>query len=551
MFWLVGWFPALMSRALGLFEPDRMVRSRERKAIHVISLVTTLVGYYLISSSFFPQYNPVNTFRYVRGEDNYNFYSTSGGLYELLGNHLVNSTRGITITNDPTPSGSKEIAEKVSNDPISLAIVQSDVLLRQGYSEKAIDVIATVYEEKVHVFYNQARLHSLVTEQPYLDPDESAQLMIKPRPNALTQQFFNGARVRMQSSMSAPSMSLPGNILDICGLDTSIKPRGMIFTAALDSLVEGALDVVFWTGGAPNIAARTILENNPGKIGMMSVHPSLRRDLAQIYERPMKQTTFRPHSSEQKTYMGSNSITTLSTDAWLIANPTVPKWVIREVAERLLAFKPDGGVTADSPLYGRDFASRIQQAYPSKNIALLQTGLVLILFIYVVGTFISLLLLWLVSSRKESKYLQEITDIYSKALPMHTLLEPQECALNVPVVEYGAKTSVNKAVEGIAALTALVAVIRDDSVDGGITVNHQQHIMQTAYGVREILRSQLARGLERAGRDGCHFTLREIRNFFYAGYVSRGAYHDLVRMMESDHPAAMVKDSAKEAEAQG
>ena len=54
MFWLVGWFPELLSRAFGLFEPDSMVRSRERKAIHGISLAVSLVGFYLISSSFFP-----------------------------------------------------------------------------------------------------------------------------------------------------------------------------------------------------------------------------------------------------------------------------------------------------------------------------------------------------------------------------------------------------------------------------------------------------------------------------------------------------------------
>ena len=118
-------------------------------------------------------------------------------------------------------------------------------------------------------------------------------------------------------------------------------------------------------------------------------------------------------------------------------------------------------------------------------------------------------------------------------------------------MEYGAKTSVNKAVEGIASLTVLVAVIRDDSVTGGLTINHQQHIMQTAYGVREILRSQLARGLERAGREGCDLTMRELRDFFYSGYVSRVAYHDLVAVMESVRPSHSVVVSTKEAEAQG
>ncbi len=548
MFWIVGWFPALLSRALGLFEPEDMVRSRERKVIHAISLATSLVGFYLISSSFFPQYNPVNTFRYVRGENDYNFYSTSGGLYEKLGDHLHSSIRGISITNDSRPSGSKEIAGKVANDPISLAIVQSDVLQKEGYSNKSIDIIAAVYEEKVHVFYNLARSDSIAKAQSM---DLAPTLMISPEPSEFTRAFFNGATVRMQSVLQAPQLSLPGNILDICKLFESTKPRGMVFTEAMGLLAKGELDVVFWTGGAPNIDARDILEENPKKIGMMSVHPSLREDLDRIYDRPMKQTTFRPQSADQKTYPGSEAITTLSTEALLIANPTVPRWVIRDVADRLLAYKPAGGENADSPLYGRDFANRIRQANPSKNIALLQTGLILILFIYTTGTAFSLLLLWLVSSKKESKYLQEITDIYSKALPMHTELETQSCTLKVPVVEYGAKNSVNKVVEGIAALTALVAVIRDDSVTGGITINHQSHIMKSAYGVREILRSQLARGLERASLEGCAMSLGDLRNYFYSGYISRTAYCDLVALMESKKLPETRHVSLKEEQAEG
>ena len=548
MFWLVGWFPALLSRAFSLFEPDRMVRSRERKIIHFASLIVALAGYYLITSNFFPQFNPINTLRYVRGEDGYNFYSTTGGLYEKLGDHIAHSMRGTSVTNDPNPSGSKEIAQKVANDPTALAIVQSDILMREGYGEKSIEIIAAVYEEKVHVFYNTARLDSIVSSRPDLVP---ASLMIKPQPDELTRLFFQGARVRMKSSPNAPSMSLPGNILDICDLYNSTRPRGMIFTTAMDRLVHGALDIVFWTGGAPNIDAREVLEKNVGKIGMMSVHPSIRGDLASIYDRPMKQTTFRAQSSEQKTYPGSGGITTLSTDALLVANPTVPKWVVRDVADRLATYKPVGGENADSPLHGRDFSSRVRNTYPSKNIALLQTGIGLIGFIYVAGICVSLLLLWIVSSRKESKYLQQITDIYSKALPMHTELELQSCALQVPVVEYGAKNSVNKAVEGIASLTRLIAVIRDDSVTGGLTINHQRYLMGSAYGVREILRSQLAKGLERACREGCGITFGELRDFFYSGYVSRAAYHDLVAVVETFNEPGTRKVSAKEGEARG
>ncbi len=548
MFWLIGWFPALMSRALGLFEPDNMVRSRERKVIHFISLVTSLVAFYLITSSFFPQYNPINTIRYVRGENNYTFYSTSGGLYEKLGDHLAKSVRGITITNDTKPSGSKEIAQSVANNDISLAIVQSDILLREDYSKKEIDIIAPVYEEKVHVFYNLARRDSI---QKSTDLPVPSSMVISPEKNAFMIAFFNDAKVRMKSSESAPHLSLPANILDICNLGDTVKPAGMVFTEAMDSLVSGGLDVVFWTGGAPNIDARNILLESGDKISMMSIHPSVREDLAKIYDRPMKQTTFRAQSALQQTYPGAEGITTLATEALLVANPNVPMWVVRDVADRLMEFTPEDGQIADSPMFGRDFASRINQTYPSKNIALLQTGLVLILFLYTFGTSIALLLLWLVSSKKESKYLQSITDIYAEALPMHTELERQACTLKVPVVEYGAKNSVNKIVEGIAALTLLVAVIRDDAVTGGLTINHQSHIMKTAYGVREILRSQLARGLERACREGCAVTPGEIRDYFYSGYISRVAYHDMLAIMESINLPGIQKVSPNEAQVRG
>jgi len=119
------------------------------------------------------------------------------------------------------------------------------------------------------------------------------------------------------------------------------------------------------------------------------------------------------------------------------------------------------------------------------------------------------------------------------------------------VVEYGAKNCVNRAVEGIASLTSLIAEIRDDSVTGGLTINHQQHIMQTAYNVRQIMRSQLARGLERAGREGCRMTLGELRNFFYSGYISRVGYRDLLKMMESMKYTESRQISAKEQEAGG
>jgi len=235
----------------------------------------------------------------------------------------------------------------------------------------------------------------------------------------------------------------------------------------------------------------------------------------------MKQTTFRPESAEQVTYENGDGIITLSTEAILIANPNVPRWVIRDVAGKLATFKPSGGENADSPLHGRGFASRIANRFRSKNIALLETALVLILFIYI------------------------------KSLPMHTDLELQASALKVPVVEYGAKNCVNKAVEGIASLTSLIAEIRDDSVTGGITINHQQHIMRTAYGVREIMRSQLARGLERAWREGCRMTLGELRNFFYSGFISRVGYRDLLKMMESKDIPESKEISVKELEAEG
>ena len=144
MFWPGSWFPDLFRRALGFFGPDDLVRNRERTVIRAISLAIALFGFYLISSTFFPQFNPVNTIRYVRGENNYNFYSTEGGLYQQLGAHLDGSVKGINIKNDITPSGSKEIARAVAADTASLGILQSDVLRREGYGEREIDVLATV-----------------------------------------------------------------------------------------------------------------------------------------------------------------------------------------------------------------------------------------------------------------------------------------------------------------------------------------------------------------------------------------------------------------------
>ena len=353
--------------------------------------------------------------------------------------------------------------------------------------------------------------------------------MIEPDPDPFMVRFFNGARVRLKSSDSAPHMSLAANILDICGLFKLVEPIGMSFTKALDSLARGELDVVFWTGGVPNLEARKILEDHQGEILMMGVHPEVRDDLGRIYDRPMKQTSF-----GEEAYAGSDAITTLATDALLVANPNVPGWVIRDVANRLMAFKPQGSEgPEDSPLYGRDFADRINRTYRTKTMALLETGLVLILFVYAGGSLVSVLLLWMVSSMKQSRYLRQITDTYSKALAMHTELEMQSSALKVPVVAYGAKNRVNKVAEGIASLTALIATIRDDSVTGGITVNHQRHIMQTAYNVRDILRSQLARGLERARHEGCELTSKELRDYFYAGYITRGAYHDLQGLVET------------------
>ena len=548
MFWLAGWFPELLRRALGLFEPDKQVRSRERMVIHFISLGTALVAFYLISSSYFPQYNPVNTYRYVGGQDDYTFYSTAGGLYEQLGDHLSKSLSSISVTNNSDPKGSKAIARAVVNDPTSLAIVQSDIFRREGYNKKAVEEIISVYEEKVHVFYNKKRRLDIIQK---LGLSDSAGLMLEPKPNHLTKAFFHEARVRMKTSEKTPHLSLPANILEICDLNKTTHPQGLVLTEALDNLLLGSLDVVFWTGGAPNIQARQLLKDNSEIIGLMGVHPAVKEGLAKTYDRPMKQTTFRPESADQITYEHGDGIITLSTEAILIANPNVPRWVIRDVAGKLATFKPMGGENGDSPLHGRGFASRIENRFRSKNIALLETALVLIVFIYTVGTAVALILLWLVSSRKESHYLQIISDIYMKSLPMHTDLELQASALKVPVVEYGAKNCVNQAVEGIASLTSLIAEIRDDSVTGGITINHQQHIMQTAYSVRQIMRSQLARGLERAGREGCRLTLGELRNFFYSGFISRVGYHDLLKMMESmNHPESKVI-SPKEMEAEG
>jgi len=84
-----------------------------------------------------------------------------------------------------------------------------------------------------------------------------------------------------------------------------------------------------------------------------------------------------------------------------------------------------------------------------------------------------------------------------------------------------------------------------------VSALHQQHIMQTAYNVRQIMRSQLARGLERAGREGCRMTLGELRNFFYSGYISRVGYRDLLKMMESMKYTESRQISAKEQEAGG
>ncbi len=94
--------------------------------------------------------------------------------------------------------------------------------------------------------------------------------------------------------------------------------------------------------------------------------------------------------------------------------------------------------------------------------------------------------------RLSLKYFRAIVLVYKSYLPENTSLDEQHKPFPRPIIWEKQDEIVTKLIRGIAELLIIVRSVREDLEAGGITISHYNHLLQSAYSIRDIFRRNLA-----------------------------------------------------------
>ncbi len=514
------------------------------------SLIIAGFVYFACVEHIDPSRNILSTaYRSVIPGQTYEFRGGSAtGFYYQVGQALADKSKDTStpFTLEKTDGGSRAILGKVSsNSGPTFGLAQDDYVAEFNQQSVQVKEICPLYEEKLHIVYDLAKWKERSDENDDPRPKLSSPLdeegdqppTLSLSPDERTRAFFKGARIRFKSDAPGVGRLNAGELLvGLAGLThekTVACSVGEVIATLEGCPGKCEFDVAFVTLGAPHTKMKEILENDHGRFGLMSVEPELAQSLVRVARKPYSFTNF------EGVYDGYGNVWTVGIDAILIASRDVGQSAIAHV---LLLLKDIGDketeeTTGVSALLSKsdDFESRAAQFQVGvfqkiKAWTFSSLGL-LVLIIASTG-----IVTWIVSTGKETLYVQKITKIYREGLPKTGELDGTERPIPLPLIE-GEPTwcvrCVRKIISGLAKLIDLTMEIRDDYDSGGIVIWHQRYLLETIHGIRAVFRRHLAARLRQAIESGVDVNVRSLHRLRVANYLDADSFRELSQLLES------------------
>jgi TRAP-type uncharacterized transport system substrate-binding protein len=210
----------------------------------------------------------------------------AGGWYNEIGKEIENRSKhseGSAVfrvfdpdktseEGTPTRSVSARNLMMVLNNNHSFGFVQEDVLGRYNLGKDEINIIGSLYPERLHIFYRVGFFGT------HTESEITPTLSLRSSPEIIN--LFKTARVRI-SVMEGKRGDHPlaKKVLRLCRLEPkAIKYCTIQLT--FEKLLKGELDVAFIMAGAP---LTKLTQSFDSSLGMMSIDPELVSQLNNTY----------------------------------------------------------------------------------------------------------------------------------------------------------------------------------------------------------------------------------------------------------------------------
>lgn len=522
-----SWKHSLESLCNKIFIDSKLKCLRDRRIVTVVAIIITITIYWGATNYLDPSRNIFKrTWDYVMGNDYTIHVASPQGVYAKIGNYLESKSqddrRGIIVENQ---GGSAEILEEVLKNNTSLGIVQEDYLFEADIAPRQFKETIPLYAEPMHILYREAKWHEIagtdsIDEEPVLSVDCEDKV----------RSFFESSIVRVGSSQPARSSA---SVLKLCGLKPK-KREFKSFKVTKERLLDGTIDIAFYMIGAPAESLEGILKKNSG-IGLMSIDARLVRELNSVFDRCYYPFSFYgKYDDEDDDDPRYNHVTTFASRAVLLASWGVRGSSIRNICDKLQEWKIKEQDKNPITEFSTNQHSRIMQAYSGPLGETLETWVLSLLFLILCSAFLIACMTWLISCYKEVYYVRDITNIYRNGLPRHDKLDFDSSLPETTEVIGMNEKICDKIIQGISNLLWLAMRIRDDYETGGMTVSHQQNLIDNIYTIKGIFQTHLAQRLNESTELGLDYKEEKLRRLYTAGYLKREDYLHLQALHKGD-----------------
>ena len=250
----------------------------------------------------------------------------------------------------------------------------------------------------------------------------------------------------------------------------------------------------------------------------MSINSSIIPDLNQKFNMKLRPTNFK------KKYIGSESISSIGSWAFLIASNDVPSSAILEFLQLLDQSKDKLGKSnsSDETLYQLEefyFYETFQREYDSYWVDLARNSFIFVISLAATTTITLIFLSWVSSGIENVLFYRKIMNIYHNYLPENKNLDDGSGPIPKPIIHPNQTVIISNLVYGLSGLLQLSADVRQAYDDGRMTMGNYANLLSSVSNMKEIFQRNLAQRLNEYFLSGNQIDAEMLRHFYTAGYL--------------------------------
>lgn len=465
-------------------------RSIGARSLIIGSSVVFAIAFYTYVVDF---YNPErNIFNVLKNEPTkYTFYSAGpGGTYFQIGEGLISSNSvetGLELRNEITAGGS-ENAIKVLTNPSSFGLVQEETIRNDDFIRGQLKYITPLYMERMHIVYRKSARNADFIPRISSNTDLKT-LEFLARANISVGPVGSGTRVLASYVLNEVNSQIKESD-KVKNINQTINNlKAVDAYEGLQDEDGKPLDVMFMMAGAPLSEVASLLAND--KYGLISIDPSFVASVNKTYGLNLRLSDF-------KGIYPKNQSSTFGSYCFLISSKDVPNSDIMKLLNILNGSK--GVIRTNLGIDGQnhfqlnefDFISNFEVAHNERRITILKDVMFFIISFSFSLVMAASFLLWVSSSRKQTKYYKEISEVINNNLPFVSDFEDlSKSVYYKPVVDVNQRPIINKVIKGLSRLSTLQYKISDDYMTGGISDGHYTFLESKMDSLKRKLRKSL------------------------------------------------------------